>query len=69
MTSFADNAGWTSDMKANKIERLKVTQPLGGAGKPEDVAKAIRFLASDEASFTTGHLLFVDSGRHGAIPS
>ncbi|XP_052093594.1 3-oxoacyl-[acyl-carrier-protein] reductase FabG-like isoform X2 [Mytilus californianus] len=69
MTSFADNAGWTNDMKEMYLERLKVLQPLGGAGKPEDVAKAIRFLASDEASFTTGHLLFVDSGLHGAIPS
>ncbi|CAC5395929.1 unnamed protein product [Mytilus coruscus] len=68
LTPFAENAGWPSDMTTNYLERLKVLQPLGGAGKPEDVAKAIRFLASDEASFTTGHLLFVDSGRHCGLP-
>lgn len=36
--------------------------PLGRAGKPEDVAGAVRFLCSDEASFITGEVLLVDGG-------
>ncbi|MEW2500143.1 SDR family NAD(P)-dependent oxidoreductase [Amycolatopsis sp. CA-161197] len=35
---------------------------LGRLGKPEEVAKAIRFLVSDEASFVTGQVLGIDGG-------
>ena len=35
---------------------------LGRAAEPEEIARAIRFLASDEASFITGQTLFVDGG-------
>jgi 3-oxoacyl-[acyl-carrier protein] reductase len=36
--------------------------PLGRLGDPEDVAGAVRFLCSDEASFVTGAVLLVDGG-------
>jgi 3-oxoacyl-[acyl-carrier protein] reductase len=36
--------------------------PLGRLGTPEDVARAVRFLCSDEASFVTGEVLLVDGG-------
>jgi 3-oxoacyl-[acyl-carrier protein] reductase len=36
--------------------------PLGRFGDPEDVAGAVRFLCSDEASFITGEVLLVDGG-------
>ena len=36
--------------------------PLGRLGAPEDVAGAVRFLCSDEASFITGEVLLVDGG-------
>jgi NAD(P)-dependent dehydrogenase (short-subunit alcohol dehydrogenase family) len=37
--------------------------PLGRVGEPDEVAKAVSFLASDDASFITGIDLFVDGGR------
>jgi 3-oxoacyl-[acyl-carrier protein] reductase len=36
--------------------------PLGRLGEPKDVAGAVRFLCSDEASFITGDVLLVDGG-------
>ena len=36
--------------------------PLGRLGEPADVAGAVRFLCSDEASFITGEVLLVDGG-------
>jgi 3-oxoacyl-[acyl-carrier protein] reductase len=36
--------------------------PLGRLGEPENVAGAVRFLCSDEASFITGEVLLVDGG-------
>jgi NAD(P)-dependent dehydrogenase (short-subunit alcohol dehydrogenase family) len=36
--------------------------PLGRFGDPEDVARAVRFLCSDEASFITGEVLVVSGG-------
>ena len=41
---------------------LIAVTPLGRAGRPEEVARAILFLASDEASFITGSQLMVDGG-------
>jgi 3-oxoacyl-[acyl-carrier protein] reductase len=36
--------------------------PLGRFGEPEDVARAVRFLCSDDASFITGEVVLVDGG-------
>jgi 3-oxoacyl-[acyl-carrier protein] reductase len=36
--------------------------PLGRLGEPEDIASAVRFLCSDEASFITGEVVLVDGG-------
>jgi len=37
--------------------------PLGRVGRPEDVAGAVLFLASDDSSFVTGSEIFVDGGQ------
>ncbi len=51
--------------KHNKEEmraELRARQPVGRLGKPEEVASAIRYLASDEAAFVSGSLLTIDGG-------
>lgn len=56
----------TTDMNAHlsedDIKELEEETPLCRVGNPEEVAKAIYFLASDEASFITGQTLGVDGG-------
>ena len=47
------------------IERSLSRHPLGRFGKPEEVAEAALFLASDDSSFTTGTELRVDGGWIG----
>ena len=42
---------------------LATTVPMGRLGLSEEVARAIVFMASNEASFITGHVLNVDGGK------
>ncbi len=44
------------------LEQIKSETPLGRLGVPQDVADAVLFLASEAASFITGHVLVVDGG-------
>ncbi|XP_052720068.1 3-oxoacyl-[acyl-carrier-protein] reductase FabG-like [Crassostrea angulata] len=46
------------------LEIQKSKHPIGRVGLPMDIAQAVAFLASDDASFITGQILFVDGGRH-----
>src|SRR5580698_297016 len=46
------------EFKQNAVRQI----PLGRVGSPEDVAGAVTFLASDEASYITGHVLSVNGG-------
>ncbi len=47
-------------------ERARRVIPLGRYGRPEDVANAVLFFVSDEASYVTGSKLVVDGGRRFA---
>lgn len=46
-----------------RVERLKSAIPLGRGGEPEEVARAILFLAGDESSYSTGTFVDVSGGR------
>jgi NAD(P)-dependent dehydrogenase (short-subunit alcohol dehydrogenase family) len=45
------------------------TVPLGRVGMPEDIAAAVAFLASDEAAYITGQILYVDGGMLAQLRS
>jgi NAD(P)-dependent dehydrogenase (short-subunit alcohol dehydrogenase family) len=47
----------------NRIERLRDSIPMKRGGEPEEVARAILWLLSDEASYSTGAILDVTGGR------
>jgi len=52
-----------TDVIPDDLKAVMLTNtPLGRLGGPEDVAAAVRFLCSDEASFITGEVLLVDGG-------
>ena len=46
-----------------RVERVKKTVPMKRGGRPEEVAKAILWLLSDEASYSTGTFIDVSGGR------
>jgi 3-oxoacyl-[acyl-carrier protein] reductase len=57
-----------TDMTKGLPEELKKkmlsTVPLGRMGQPQDIANAVKFLVSDDASYITGHVLAVNGGMY-----
>lgn len=61
------DAGLVKDMSRSgnyegEVKRLVASYPLRRLGQPIDIARAVAFLASEEASFITGTHLMVDGG-------
>lgn len=52
----------TAHLPRDVIGRRVADTPLGRLGRPDDVARVIRFLACDDAAFVTGQVLGVDGG-------
>ena len=62
-TEGATNAGVTSGSEAEFM--FVANTPLGRRGQPEDIAKAVVFLASEDASWITGEQISVSGGMYG----
>jgi NAD(P)-dependent dehydrogenase (short-subunit alcohol dehydrogenase family) len=52
----------SSEIGEQRRKMISSTVPLGRFGTPDEIAKAVVFLASDDASYITGTELFVDGG-------
>lgn len=59
---FIDTPMMAPSIGAAGEGRFATRAPLKRMGRPDDIAKAIRFLLSDDASFITGTELVVDGG-------
>lgn len=56
---FSSKTGTPADEVYRSLDGV---QPMGRIGKPEEIARSVAFLLSDESSFTTGSLFAVDGG-------
>jgi 3-oxoacyl-[acyl-carrier protein] reductase len=67
---YFDGGSWDEKIKANpkRIQTLiETTVPMRRFGKPEEIASAAVFLASERSSFTTGVCLVIDGGQTVSI--
>ncbi len=61
---FVETDIWANvpDAIQQHLDNMQDLIPLNRVGQPEDIAKAVAFLASDDAAYITGHVLAVDGG-------
>jgi NAD(P)-dependent dehydrogenase (short-subunit alcohol dehydrogenase family) len=60
--AYKSELGMTDDQVKQFEAQAAAATPLGRAGTPDEIAKAVLFLASDDSSYVTGIELFVDGG-------
>jgi len=63
VTNLHKRSGMDEEEYENFLEHSKNTHPIGRAGKPEEVAELIYFLASEKAAWITGATYEIDGGR------
>ena len=54
----------TEMMKDAPVEAIKAIIPMARVGKPEEVARVVRFLCSEDASYITGQVISVNGGMY-----
>jgi 3-oxoacyl-[acyl-carrier protein] reductase len=54
----------TKDLPEELKQKMLAAVPLARMGKPEDIAAAVKFLVSEDASYITGHVLAVNGGMY-----
>ena len=57
-----DETKVTEQLTTDQVRHLGATNPMGRLVRPDEVAKTVAFLASDESGFTTGHYLTINGG-------
>lgn len=62
---FVDTPMLRAQLK-DQVDQIAAASPMKRPGRPEDMAAAIAFLASDEAGYITGHTLSVNGGRYSS---
>ncbi|XP_025098653.1 uncharacterized protein LOC112566609 isoform X1 [Pomacea canaliculata] len=68
ITDLHRRGGMDEEKYQKFLEHCRNTHALGRPGEAEEVARAIAFLASEDASFITGASVPVDGGRHAMCP-
>jgi 3-oxoacyl-[acyl-carrier protein] reductase len=59
--TVADTAA-NSLLKTEEVSQLGASNPMGRLVRPDEIAKAVAFLSSEDSGFTTGHCLEVNGG-------
>jgi 3-oxoacyl-[acyl-carrier protein] reductase len=54
----------TKDLTEERKQKILAAIPLERIGTPEDIAAAVKFLASEEAGYITGQVLAVNGGMY-----